>query len=748
MAIISVSELQYSELLNSYSNKTLIPKGFLDIALGVDVSYWNEPSRPYAMGSVVIHNGNMYESSVDNNSATPGSTGSNWTQVNLYNMAKSASGAINVVDGNCITVNSTTGVVDLTYSSDTLDVTNKTLGVKLVSRGGIKKTAGSGLELDLATKSGLTYDSGIKVFPDYGLAIDGTSGKLGFKFVKSSTVNASGLVADANGIKVNIDTTKGLVLDSSNPKKLNVNIDTTKGLAFGSSTDAYKMYVNVGTGLTHSDGKVVIDTTTIPTLTDGKLSLSVIPPLNIGNVYTGNTGGRLLTTQVVGQGDVFVESVSGGTYKSFMYVGPVNASGQATTTELAKEANWVELTKEAFSLSPATSSALGGVMVSNGDGFTYDTGTGALSLSLASGTTKGIVYQGTGVTISNGKVSVDFSTSISDDATVTNKAATPSAVKTYVDSAVAPTKNRVPNATVANQILLSKNDAQAAWGTLSTDSFSVDTTASPYTLKLKIASASAIGGVKLESSNASFTVNSTSGVITLNKASATVLGGIKIDSSSNNPSFAVNSTSGILTLNAASTTVLGGIKIASSNASFSVSSGVLQLSKASTSVLGGVKIASSNASFAVSASTGVITLNKASNTVLGGVRIQSDSGLSINSSGDLSIDTTTLSNSIANVIKTTSGVVPGSASKDIVVNHGQNSMNLVVQVYKVNDYGTDAETRTPVLVDFSFGTTDATQTPTTLNNNITLHFASNQSDSDYYYVIIMAATGASFNSNS
>ena len=94
----------------------------------------------------------------------------------------------------------------------------------------------------------------------------------------------------------------------------------------------------------------------------------------------------------------------------------------------------VDASTKAVTLSAATASALGGVIVTAGNGLTYSSN--KLSVSLANGTTAGTVKQGTGVTISSGTISVNFSTSISTDASSDVKAATPKAVKDYVDSAV------------------------------------------------------------------------------------------------------------------------------------------------------------------------------------------------------------------------------------------------------------------------------------------------------------------------
>ena len=93
----------------------------------------------------------------------------------------------------------------------------------------------------------------------------------------------------------------------------------------------------------------------------------------------------------------------------------------------------VDASTKAVSIAAATASALGGVIVTTGNGLTYSSN--KLSMALANGTTAGAVKQGTGITITSGAVAVNFSTDISADASSDIKAATPKAVKSYVDAA-------------------------------------------------------------------------------------------------------------------------------------------------------------------------------------------------------------------------------------------------------------------------------------------------------------------------
>ena len=90
------------------------------------------------------------------------------------------------------------------------------------------------------------------------------------------------------------------------------------------------------------------------------------------------------------------------------------------------------VTSGAVSLKAATASTFGGVKVTAGNGLGL--ADGVISMGLANGTTAGAAKQGTGVTVTDGAISVNFSTDVATDATSDVKAATPKAVKNYVDS--------------------------------------------------------------------------------------------------------------------------------------------------------------------------------------------------------------------------------------------------------------------------------------------------------------------------
>lgn len=111
------------------------------------------------------------------------------------------------------------------------------------------------------------------------------------------------------------------------------------------------------------------------------------------------------------------------------------ANGTSIGTVFTNANSGISIANGAISIAAATSSYLGGVKVGTGNGLTFNSS--KLQVSLANGTNPGTVKQGTdtGVTIASGIISVTFSTDISTDATSDVKAATPKAVKTYVDGA-------------------------------------------------------------------------------------------------------------------------------------------------------------------------------------------------------------------------------------------------------------------------------------------------------------------------
>lgn len=108
----------------------------------------------------------------------------------------------------------------------------------------------------------------------------------------------------------------------------------------------------------------------------------------------------------------------------------------ATSSEkgVASFGTGLSITSGAVTLSAATADALGGVKVGSGNGLAYSSN--KITMSLANGTSAGTVKASTGVTISSGNISVNFSTDVATDAASDVKAATPKAVKTYVDNAV------------------------------------------------------------------------------------------------------------------------------------------------------------------------------------------------------------------------------------------------------------------------------------------------------------------------
>lgn len=118
--------------------------------------------------------------------------------------------------------------------------------------------------------------------------------------------------------------------------------------------------------------------------------------------------------------------------KSHTHVAADLPTATSSAKGIASFGTGLTVSSGAVTLSAATADALGGVKVGTGNGLTYTDN--KITMALASGTTAGACKQGTGTTVSSGAISVNFSTDISADATSDVKAATPKAVKTYVDS--------------------------------------------------------------------------------------------------------------------------------------------------------------------------------------------------------------------------------------------------------------------------------------------------------------------------
>lgn len=165
-------------------------------------------------------------------------------------------------------------------------------------------------------------------------------------------------------------------------------------------------------------------------------------------IYTGTTGytagttisnsstdGALATAKAVYD---YVDGLSlATTYAPISHSHTATDLPTATTSALGVasfNSDSFSVSSGAVSLKAATASTFGGVKVTTGNGLGL--ADGVISMGLANGTTAGAAKQGTGVTVTNGAIAVNFSTDISTDASSDVKAATPKAVKTYVDNAV------------------------------------------------------------------------------------------------------------------------------------------------------------------------------------------------------------------------------------------------------------------------------------------------------------------------
>ena len=114
-------------------------------------------------------------------------------------------------------------------------------------------------------------------------------------------------------------------------------------------------------------------------------------------------------------------------------LGMLVANGTQIGTVFTNANSGISIANGVVSIAAATADYLGGVKVGTGNGLAYSSN--KITMSLANGTSAGTVKASTGITISSGNISVNFSTSISTDASSDVKAATPKAVKTYVDGA-------------------------------------------------------------------------------------------------------------------------------------------------------------------------------------------------------------------------------------------------------------------------------------------------------------------------
>ena len=202
--------------------------------------------------------------------------------------------------------------------------------------------------------------------------------------------------------------------------------------------------IAAGTGITSSESKLV-QAKAVQAYVATQIS-----GLNLGTTYVkvadGIDAGTGITATATGwtKGKAVYEFVNSAisdldlanTYAAKTHSHTATDLPTATSSEkgIASFGAGLSITSGAVTLSAATADALGGVKVGAGNGLTYSSN--KITMALASGTTAGAAKQGTGVTVSSGAISVNFSTDISTDASSDVKAATPKAVKTYVDNAV------------------------------------------------------------------------------------------------------------------------------------------------------------------------------------------------------------------------------------------------------------------------------------------------------------------------
>ncbi len=269
--------------------------------------------------------------------------------------------------------------------------------------------------------------------------IDGLA--LGTTYAAKSHTHTSADISDK------ITASSGIVTGESKVATAGAVYDYVDGLALG-TTYAAKSHthasgditgtISAATGITSSASGLVqgkaVEAYAAPkshTHTSANISDSVSASTGITSSATGLTQAKAVYDYVAG---IISGLDLGNTYaaKSHTHVAADLPTATSSAKGIASFGTGLTVSSGAVTLSAATADALGGVKVGAGNGLTYSSN--KITMALASGTTAGACKQGTGTTVSSGAISVNFSTDISADATSDVKAATPKAVKTYVDS--------------------------------------------------------------------------------------------------------------------------------------------------------------------------------------------------------------------------------------------------------------------------------------------------------------------------
>ena len=626
MAIKSVSDLQYYVAPSTYKNLTLVPAQYVTGVLGI--KNW-ESGETYTQGDVVFYNGNLYVAG-DGTLGTPGAANSGWTEESqsIYSMAKNASSNINVSSGTGVTI-SNAGVASLNVTwGDGLEgpASGNTVTAK------VKLTEKGGLSLD-----GTSPDKTLSVLVTGAIEKDTSTGALKVKNGDGSTTagvvkldsTAAGLslssgvlkvqAADksitvgANNIKVNVYSAGGLKTDSTNG--VMVKLDTT-------TDSTYLSGLSVGANGLKADYTVTSAAKKLLMLNaSGKIDLSVLPDLQINNVFTATSTGTTGTGGMCSslnssystikpkRGDVCL--VTTGSGADTVVTPYILMSGVDNSTDYQTLANWREITTAKNTVTSFGGST-GDITITANTGLSFSSG--VLSGTQAADATRGTVSLAVASkVISSGNITSTWTTNSGSD----NTAATPKAVVTYVEKKLGDYQTTISTSGASSGQVLSYNGSGFAW---------VNQTAA-YSLTPAGTSSSALGGVYVDNSTIGVEddgkIKVIASYLTTNAASTTYQTKISTSGASSGQVLSYNGTgfswvnqTTAYSLTAATTDALGGVIIPVEATSY--------LSNTSGTIKVAVK------------SNGGIAYDSTANAT--GLYVKIDNNTIVNTSGTLSVD--------------------------------------------------------------------------------------------------------------
>lgn len=244
--------------------------------------------------------------------------------------------------------------------------------------------------------------------------------------------------ANAGDMCIRTDTNRVYVL-SSNANNAYATASNWKEITLPSAT---VVSVNGHNGtVTQSD--LGLETSSLSTSNDSVFPSSKLVATYVGGQFTAKTsssgvadGESKLVT-----GDQVYDYIAG-LNLSTTYAAKSHTHTAASDISSCFNTNHFTTSSSKIVLKAAGASTLGGVMITTGNGLTYNTTTGALSMAVATSNTPGAVKAGTGLTNSSGTLSVSLLTSsygATDMVLATaadDKAITPKAVVKYVASQI------------------------------------------------------------------------------------------------------------------------------------------------------------------------------------------------------------------------------------------------------------------------------------------------------------------------